>query len=110
MRKCPYCNRWFKNRQALIAHLKYCPVKHALKTQNNFENFERLLLELLKVLPKIKLPEKSIKARHVANWLKIDFETANNFLRWLISSEYYTAIRMLLKALKNLEYPVTKSI
>jgi hypothetical protein len=24
MRKCPYCGRWFRNRQAVRAHLKYC--------------------------------------------------------------------------------------
>jgi hypothetical protein len=24
MRKCWYCNRWFRNRQAVRAHLKYC--------------------------------------------------------------------------------------
>ena len=25
---CPYCNRWFRNKQALRAHLRYCPLKN----------------------------------------------------------------------------------
>jgi len=24
---CSYCGRWFKNKQALRAHLKHCPLK-----------------------------------------------------------------------------------
>jgi len=29
---CPNCNRWFKNKQALRAHLKHCPLKNNTKT------------------------------------------------------------------------------
>jgi hypothetical protein len=28
---CPYCGRWFKNKQALRAHLKHCPLKNNTK-------------------------------------------------------------------------------
>jgi hypothetical protein len=25
MRKCPFCGRWFRNKQAIRAHLRFCP-------------------------------------------------------------------------------------
>jgi hypothetical protein len=28
MRKCYYCNRWFKNKQAVRAHLRWCPERN----------------------------------------------------------------------------------
>lgn len=38
MIKCPYCGRWFKNRQALRAHLKHCPLKKGTPTVKGFTN------------------------------------------------------------------------
>lgn len=35
---CPYCNRWFKNKQALRAHLKHCPLKKGTPTIKGLSN------------------------------------------------------------------------
>jgi hypothetical protein len=38
MARCPYCGRWFKNKQAVRAHLKHCPLKKGLAQPKRFSN------------------------------------------------------------------------
>ncbi|MBE8539462.1 C2H2-type zinc finger protein [Geoglobus acetivorans] len=37
MRQCLYCKKWFKNRQALRAHQKSCPLKPSMFWNSEFE-------------------------------------------------------------------------
>jgi hypothetical protein len=37
MRQCTYCKKWFKNRQALRAHQKSCPLKPSMFWNHEFE-------------------------------------------------------------------------
>ncbi len=38
MIRCKYCGKWFKNKQALRAHLKHCPLRKGVPTTNKFQN------------------------------------------------------------------------
>jgi len=38
MIKCPYCGKWLKNKQALRAHLKHCPLKGGTPAVKKFQN------------------------------------------------------------------------
>jgi len=69
MIKCPYCGRWFKNKQALRAHLKYCPAKKDKATK------------LLKVLEVVS-SKKITKIRDIALNSKMSAEEIISTLKW----------------------------
>lgn len=52
MVKCEFCGRWFRNKQALRAHLKHCPMKEAKPILDNIEfekiKFAQSIIKLLK--------------------------------------------------------------
>ena len=107
MAYCPYCNRWFRNKQAVRAHLKHCPLKPS--ENRNFysklvekakefegrsvEKEEKLLLRFLNTVVSLdRLPEK-LNATTVASLMGINPEIAKEFIKWLKKSDYYPIVK-----------------
>jgi len=59
MVKCEYYGRWFRNKQALRAHLKHCPMKEVKPILDNIEfekiKFAQSIVKLLKEIEKTKV-------------------------------------------------------
>jgi len=97
MAYCPYCNRWFKNKQAVRAHLKHCP----LKPNKNKIDFEKLFLQFLKVLPKMEVRENGIPKKEIVKWLKIPEETVEELRQWITKNEYSPVLKLMIAGLRQ---------
>jgi DNA invertase Pin-like site-specific DNA recombinase len=85
---CPYCNRWFKNKQALRAHLKHCPLK-------NSKTNEKLLLDIL------ELRIKGIESKkEIAKILGIDPQTVDDVYNWGLK-HYKGVIKIVYRAVNQ---------
>jgi len=97
MKQCQVCGMWFKNTKALNAHSRFCRRGSKTKTDMNL-----LLLRLLTAFLSLDHIPETIKASYVADLLKIDVETANEFLRWMKSSEFEPLVRFVLESRRRL--------
>lgn len=78
MVKCEYCGRWFRNKQALRAHLKHCPMKEVKPILDNIE-FEKIkfaqgIVKLLKEIEKTNANKITKDMRDKYNLKKEDIE------------------------------------
>jgi len=97
MRQCPYCGRWFKNKQALRAHLKRCPLKNKaieIKTiKKDLEPMEKLLLKYLLFLCSLDRVPESFRISELKRALGWEEDTIYKFIDWLMNSEYRVIVR-----------------
>lgn len=95
---CPYCGRHFKNKQALRAHLKHCPLKNKKTEKGNSNDFERLLLKYMLFLSNLDYIPERFTVSEIANALNCSKETVRRFISWLRSSEYYEVVKLVITA------------
>jgi hypothetical protein len=92
MANCPYCGRWFRNKQAVRAHLKYCPLKKAGAPTR----MEKLFLQFLKVIPKMEVRDRGIPKKEIIKWLKISEETLEELRQWIIKNGYAPVLELII--------------
>lgn len=99
---CQHCNRWFKNKQALRAHLRFCPLKkEEIKEENTFE---KLLLRFLVYVCNLDEPKSKFSPDELTKALKCDKETLDKFFEWYKKHpEYRKIVITLIEAKKKLK-------
>jgi len=95
MRKCPYCGKWFKNKQAVRGHLKSCPFYTKTIRKSEEAKLELLLKLLLWICKTDKLP-MPVRPIHVKDYLGLSEEETKQFFKWMKNSEFYTIAEALI--------------
>ena len=90
MAHCPYCGRWFKNKQAVRAHLKRCPLK-SLYSENG--KMEKLFIKFLKVL--VKSPKHRFKREELARLLGVTIEQIDKLNEWVNENGLSLVLKLL---------------
>ena len=93
MIQCPVCGRYFKNKQALRAHRRFC--KRRIQKQGDETYFKALALDLIMYVRKTK--KSKFDTSELAKKLGISSKTAEEFSDWLKKSKYYELLRFVLK-------------
>ena len=101
MIQCPRCGKYFKNKQALKAHSRFCGRSSMENPDQGDINFFKALLADVILCFVVKERRKRIKASDVAEVFGISLQTANEFLRWLESTEYGKLIRFVSKGIEG---------
>jgi len=97
---CPDCGRHFKNKQALRAHQKHCPLKNKKTEKETSNDFERLLLRYMLYLSNLNHIPERFTVSEIANALNCDRQTIKNFTNWLRNSEYAKLVELIISAKK----------
>lgn len=98
MIQCLYCGRWFKNKQALRAHLKHCPAKTG-KILNDGEEFLKLLLaEYIIMLFK---KGKAVSGTEFIQKVGITEDQLLKFVNWMERNRYDEILKLVVKARKT---------
>ncbi len=95
MQPCPYCERHFRNKQAVRAHMKHCPLKYS----GNMTNMEKMFLRFLKLLPRMMQENGKVTKKDVMRYLKISEETLEDLKVWMRKTGYLEIIKFIKKAI-----------
>lgn len=90
MQPCPNCGRYFKNKQSVRAHLKYCPLK-TLESENGA--MEKLFVKFLKIFA--ESPKNKFKKDELARLLDVTTRQIDELNKWVNENGLSLVLKLL---------------